>query len=200
MQAYTTIGGDATVPWLPSSHRLLPRSCQATADVHSAAQRGSSSCTPEYQAGDKVRVTGLPNATHLNGRVATVTSIQSANGTLCVEFEGMPGCVMKLLARFAARIPEDASRSFTNQAEDCGNELPVCVTDVPEHDEATVAARERKRRGDTLNGALQAVCGTLCCLQGRAFSSPWAIHGYVWLPVASGEAFAIVTLDFECFL
>ena len=147
-----------------------------------------------------MRVTGRHNATHLNGRVATVTSIQSANGTLCVEFEGMPGCVMKLLARFAARIPEDASKSFTTQAEDCGNELPVCVTDVPEHDEATVAARERKRRGDTLNGALQAVCGTLCCLQGRAFSSPWAIHGYVWLSVASGEAFAIVALDFGCFL
>lgn len=183
MRAYRTIGPDHTVPWLPSSHHsrvLLACAPEACANV-SADYTGPH--TVPYTVGTQVRIVGLENATHLNGRVGWVTQFDEERGIVHVAFHSRDVChssqgpPLKLIARF---VEHSVASEYTDASAEQHTSLPACVSASanPLDDEQ----EERRSRGaEIANEALSIAINTLqissACLLCKPFASVWAAAG-----------------------
>ena len=95
MRCYKRVSPEVTVPWLASSGHLRPEP-PATENTREAYKG-------PYQMGARVRLVGLTNATHLNGREGQVTGFIEESGVVHVELDACGGVKcppMKLLAKF----------------------------------------------------------------------------------------------------
>ena len=131
MRAYRTVGPDRTVPWLPSSHHsrvLLACAPEACANV-SADYTGPH--TGPYTVGTQVRIAGLENVTHLNGRVGWVTQFDEERGIVHVAFHSRDAChssqgpPLKLLARF---VEHSVASEYADASAEQHTSLPACVS------------------------------------------------------------------------
>lgn len=128
-----------------------------------------------------MRLVGLTNATHLNGREGQVTGFIEESGIALVELDAGGGVKcppMKLLAKF---VEHHLDTENTYPATEFMTPLPACVSvprDTPE--ELEVREQERQHRAEIGAQALEEAIRTLktasSCLLGKAFVSSWALE------------------------
>jgi hypothetical protein len=168
MRAYKTVGPDLTVPWLPSSRHTHSNVEPSEKEQRNDAKRA------QYSIGARVRLVGLVNATHCNGREGNIVGFVEDSGIVYVQLdeEGQGGKSkpMKLIAKFVEhRLGSDEIEST---GEPCTS-WPACIS-TPR---VEASDDESKRLIELLGIARNHLETASSCLLGKASASSWAVEG-----------------------
>ena len=172
MRAYKTVGPDITVPWLPSS-----RHTRSTVEPSEKEERNDvkkASTNAQYSIGARVRLVGLVNATHCNGREGNIVGFVEDSGIVYVQLdeegEGGKSKPIKLTAKFVEH--KLGSDEIESTVEPCTS-WPACISTPPveaSDDQSKLLIESFRIASNTLHTASS-------CLLGKASASSWAVEG-----------------------